>query len=168
MSRARTAAFLLGCIGTRVGLAALLAFGCEGGGDGWCPSPLAGVLLGSIALGFALIYAFGLRDRGFEAGGEIWWDAWRPLHAAMYAAAAGLVWCGRGRWAGGVVLLDAAIGLLIFVHHRSPSRLPRPRPKKQGRRDGRSRRAQPPLQKPLGSRGRRRLIAKRCGTAPSG
>lgn len=123
MSRARTAAFLLGCIGTRVGLAALLAFGCEGGGEGggggWCPPSLTGVLVGSIALGFALIYAFGLRDRGLEAGGEIWWDAWRPLHAAMYAAAAVLVWSGRGRWAGGVVLLDAAIGLLVFVRHRS-------------------------------------------------
>jgi hypothetical protein len=43
-----------------------------------------GVLYLFIALGMALIYLFNLRPTGLEAGGRIWWNNIRPLHAGIY------------------------------------------------------------------------------------
>lgn len=108
------AIFLIGCIGARLALAwsATVA-----------PPPLLRLLAGVCALiaaGFASIYLFGLRTHGIETGGgPIWWNALRPFHAATYAVAAGAAWTGRRQLAGGVLLLDALVGLASFMlHHR--------------------------------------------------
>jgi hypothetical protein len=117
----RTTLFLLGCIGTRLGLAALAWYlgSC-------CPLGLRvmGVLALGPALGFALIYAFGWRRTGGEVFGEaIWWDRLRPVHALMYLAFACLAIAGVARHAWKVLLLDAVLGLAAYVVKRTSTRV---------------------------------------------
>ena len=33
---------------------------------------------------FISIYLFDLRNSGFEAGGKIWWNSYRPIHGVLY------------------------------------------------------------------------------------
>ena len=47
--------------------------------------PYLGYLSLIPALGFAIIYSFGLRKTGRETyGSPIWWNSLRPLHSALY------------------------------------------------------------------------------------
>ena len=84
----------------------------------------------AIAVGFAVLYLFGLRPTGIEAGGRIWWDSLRPLHALTFGAAAALLWVGSIhnsvdlRPAAAVVLaLDVALGIGASVAHHDGTRL---------------------------------------------
>jgi len=109
-----TALFLVGCMGTRVALVFIAAFG----------SPeilkILAVFAAVIAAGFATIYLGGLRKTGIETNGKpIWWNELRPVHAAIYAAVAYLAWNGRGDLAWKLLATDVVIGLSSFVaHHR--------------------------------------------------
>lgn len=103
--------FLIGCMGTRLALvyAALVA-----------PSQVLSVLIGVIGVGFAVIWMFGLRKTGLETGGEkIWWNHLRPIHAALFLAAATLLWYGMRKWAAILLFVDLLIGLVSFlIHHK--------------------------------------------------
>lgn len=69
-----------------------------------------------IALGFATIFLGGYRRVGPETGGRrIWWDALRPVHAAMYALFAYCAWTGQRALASNLLLADMAIGLAAHL-----------------------------------------------------
>lgn len=67
------------------------------------------------AVGFALIWAFGLRKTGMEVGGNIiWWDFLRPIHAFMYLSFA--VFAIRGsQYAYINLIIDVVIGIFAFI-----------------------------------------------------
>lgn len=102
--------FLTGCIPVRIALVLVAAFATS-------PEILKGlaVVTGAIALGFAIIYVFGLRATGVETGGKpIWWNDLRPVHAALYAIAAIAAWNGRGDIAWKVLAADVVLGLWAY------------------------------------------------------
>lgn len=71
-----------------------------------------------LSLGILLIFAFDLRPRGIEVGGDlIWWDHVRPLHAALWFAAAVVV-PPDYRY---VVMLGDTLFSAWLVHARSSS-----------------------------------------------
>ena len=105
----RIALFLIGCVGSRLGLAyaALVA-----------PTKILSVILGIIGTGFALIWIMGWRKTGSETGGEpIWWDHLRPLHALAYLTSAVLLWFRYRRVVAIIILLDLIVGLTSFLFH---------------------------------------------------
>jgi hypothetical protein len=72
-----------------------------------------------ISIGFMIIFLTGIRQRGFETGGQlIWWNTLRPLHALTYGSFALLVFFGDRfhtthiAWL--ALLLDFFIGCLAF------------------------------------------------------
>ena len=102
--------FLIGCLGSRFGLAYIAHI---------LPVrflPVMGTVALLPAIGFIIIYLFGLRDKGFEAGGRIWWNNWRPIHAVMYILFA-LFAFKRKYFAWIVLFLDALIGFIAWILH---------------------------------------------------
>ena len=74
--------------------------------------------LGALALipacGFLLIWLFGWRKTGFEVMAPdhvVWWNALRPVHAALYAAFAVLA-LSNCRFAYLVLLADVVLGIV--------------------------------------------------------
>jgi hypothetical protein len=101
--------FLLGCMGARLAIAFLAKT---------IPLdylPYMGFPALAIAAGFAAIYVGGLRPTGIEVGGgRIWWDALRPVHAALWTLFALLAFRKqRSAWL--VLLADALLGLAAFL-----------------------------------------------------
>lgn len=108
----RTALFLIGCIGTRSLFAWMAAVS----------SPAVQQWLAYAALvpaaGFLWIWATGARQTGPEVfGARIWWNALRPVHAALYLsfAAAVLGWQWPHAWV--FLAADVVLGLAAFVWH---------------------------------------------------
>jgi len=105
----RIAMFLIGCVGTRLGLAymALVA-----------PTEILSLILGIIGTGFAVIWIMGWRKTGSETGGQpIWWNHLRPLHALAYLTSAVLLWFVCSRVAAIIIVLDLIVGLTSFLFH---------------------------------------------------
>lgn len=105
--------FLLGCILTRLLLAALATYFTLT--QSFLIKPLL-FLTFSIGLGFVLIYFFRLRDTGFEAGGKIWWNNLRIFHGLLYllfsfTALAGWKYCFI------FLYIDVLFGLISYVQH---------------------------------------------------
>ena len=75
---------------------------------------LMGLLALIVATGFTLIYLFNLRPTGVEAGGRIWWNSMRPVHATLYALFAYLALFKGSQNAWMVLLADAILGTVIF------------------------------------------------------
>lgn len=103
--------FLIGCMGTR-SLIALIAKNA---------TPIILQIMGYIALipaiGFTLIYIFGMRKTGPEVfGSKIWWNSLRPLHAMLYFTFAYLA-INKSKSAWLVLLIDVIIGFLGFIGH---------------------------------------------------
>lgn len=69
-----------------------------------------------IALGFAMIYLFGLRPTGIEAGGTIWWNSMRPLHSLLYGIFAYMAF-NKPESAWLALLADAMLGTAVFGWH---------------------------------------------------
>jgi len=103
-------AFLVGCLGVR----SLFVVGAKK-----LPSrvirwtALPALLL---AIGWVMIYRYDLRPTGREAGGVIWWNELRPIHAAFYAAFAVLA-VTRTDLAYIPLLADVIFGFLVFIAH---------------------------------------------------
>ena len=76
--------------------------------------PYMGILSIFVAVGFSLIYLFNLRPTGIEAGGRIWWNSMRPVHATLYALFAYLALWGDANKAWMVLFADAVLGTLVF------------------------------------------------------
>ena len=101
----------LACLAVRAALAALAKF---------APArvlPYLGAAALLPATCFLVIYAFGLRKTGAEvAGGRIWWNDLRPLHALLYYAFAALA-LRRHPYAWVPLALDVAVGAAAFARH---------------------------------------------------
>ena len=100
--------FLFGCVGFRLFLVYLA-------------KTQLGILryLGYLAIlpaiGFLLIFLFGLRKTGGEVFGEkIWWNTLRPVHAILWGLFAYLAIKGE-KCAWKVLLVDVLIGLFAFL-----------------------------------------------------
>ncbi len=101
--------FLIGCLGTRL-LLVLVAATVSIEHLRWM-----GRLAILPAMGFALIYIFGLRKSGIEAD-VIWWDHIRPLHAFLYGIFAILAINGNPlAWV--VLLVDWCVGFVAWLMH---------------------------------------------------
>lgn len=114
MNQQRLALFLIGCIGTRFGLAEG-ARRLEGSQLLVKLAPLAFLP----ALGFMVIFVFGLRKSGPETFGDaIWWNNLRPVHAMLYSLFA---YSAMTRQAGSWQYLyaDVTIGLLAWIIHHT-------------------------------------------------
>ena len=115
MDPRRPILFLGGCVPARLGLAAALLVAC--GPKHSARQTVVACTLAVVAVGFAVIYAAGLRRTGPETFGmPIWWDAFRPLHAAAYGTAAlALAIGGHHRLSAGVLAVDALVGLTAWT-----------------------------------------------------
>lgn len=110
METKRLLLFLIGCIGARLTLAYLAK----------TVSVQSLKYMGYAALlpavGFTYIYLTGSRPTGIEAGGRIWWNSLRPIHALMYFAFAYHAVQGHS-FAWWILLADALFGLTMFLLH---------------------------------------------------
>jgi hypothetical protein len=105
--------FLFGCVPARIMVALSTT----------CLPPLlvAAVLL---VPAVAWVYLWGAGARlGVQAetfGAPLWWNTLRPVHAAMYvAAAAVLVLTPRRTLARGILLVDVFVGVVAHVVHHA-------------------------------------------------
>jgi hypothetical protein len=110
----RIALFLVGCIGMR----ALIAYGAKVA-PAWL-LPWLGYAALVPAAGFLWIWATGSRKTGPEsssAGGRIWWNDLRPVHAAMYLAfaVAAIGWHSPHAWK--FLAADVVLGLAVFLSY---------------------------------------------------
>lgn len=113
--KGRMLAFLLGCMGTRLGFAYIAAYKLPSAAQGWrTASALAALLL---VAGWIYIYSTGARPTGAEAGGPIWWNDLRPIHASFYAAFAVLILT-RPELAYIPLVLDVLLGFGAWARHR--------------------------------------------------
>ncbi len=101
--------FIAACIPLRLALAYLAKTQ---------PSVLGVLGLGYLVLAVAMmaIYFFDLRPVGTEAGGRIWWNAIRPLHAILYFLFSYLALTGSSE-AWKVLVADVVLGLTAWVFH---------------------------------------------------
>lgn len=69
-----------------------------------------------IGISFISIYLFDLRNSGFEAGGKIWWNSYRPIHGVLYLLYSIYAFKGdTNAWY--VLLTDVFIGLFAWINH---------------------------------------------------
>lgn len=103
--------FLFGCIGTRLAftfLAKIISLQYL---------PYLGYLALVLAIGFLMIYGFGLRKTGVEVlGNRIWWNELRPIHGLLYGLFSYLA-ITRNPNAWIVLLTDTAFGFVSFIKH---------------------------------------------------
>ncbi len=105
--------FLFGCIGTR------LSFSLLAKTLSVSYLPLLGYLALIPAIGFLVIYMFGLRKTGNEVFGDtIWWNDLRPIHAMFYGLFAYLA-ISKNSNAWIVLLVDTMLGLGAFLRHHA-------------------------------------------------
>lgn len=105
--------FLLGCITTRL-LLVYLNYNLEEKYLNYF-----GYLLLVPAIGFAIIYIFGLRKYGRETFGQlIWWNKLRPIHSILYLIS-GILLIKKNRKAGIILLIDVIIGFTSWLIYRS-------------------------------------------------
>lgn len=108
----RSIAFLVGCLGLR----SLLAYSVSAFTQ-W--KLLFSILVGSIGLGFTIIYLGGLRNVGAETGGQIiWWNSIRPIHALLYLTASYMIFREKFTTASSILYFDTFIGFIVFILHR--------------------------------------------------
>jgi hypothetical protein len=106
----RAALFLIGCMGTRFGITYIAKTKLE-------LLPTLGLLAVGPAIGFLVIYFFGLRKTGLETmGAPIWWNDLRVMHGVLYGIFAYLaLQSNKNAWI--VLLIDTIIGLLAWTNH---------------------------------------------------
>lgn len=107
----RSLLFLFGCLGIRT----LFAVGAAKLDKNHLP--YVGILGLLLAISWVLIYKFNLRPTGREAGGVIWWNHIRPVHALMYLIFAILAFT-KSDYAWVPLGIDVLIGLCAFLNHR--------------------------------------------------
>jgi len=111
-STKRTLLFLVGCIGSRT----LLAYLAKTVSLSWLN--IMGYLALIPAMGFLVIYVFGLRKTGPEVFGEqIWWNHLRPVHSLLYFVFAYHA-IHRKSYAWVFLAADVVIGLLVWLCKR--------------------------------------------------
>ena len=112
MMNNRALLFWIGCIGTRLFIV-FLAYK-------YYANAVFMKVLASLALipaiGFFVIYFFGLRKRGLEVGGElIWWNHLRPVHGILWLSFAISAFLGY-KYAWVFLLVDTIVGMLAWIN----------------------------------------------------
>lgn len=106
----RALLFLIGCIGLRSAFAVLAAKI----NTNYLP------YLGAVALipvaGWIYILIMGSRQTGVEAGGRIWWNGLRPVHATLYACFAATAFMKNSN-AYLFLVADVILGLAAWLNH---------------------------------------------------
>ena len=69
-------------------------------------------------IGFMFRFATYDADQRGGAGGKVWWNRWRPLHAILFWAYALVVLAGAPRVAPLFIVVDTMIGLLLLPTQR--------------------------------------------------
>lgn len=110
LTLSRALLFLIGCIGLRSAFA-YAAFKIN---TNYLP------YLGAVALipvvGWIYILITGSRQTGLEAGGRIWWNNLRPVHAALWAGFAGAAIM-KNNNAYLFLVVDVVLGLAAWLNH---------------------------------------------------
>jgi hypothetical protein len=104
--------FLLGCIPTRLAIVVATMKAS--------PKLLKAFsfIAGCVALGFWIIFMFGLRKSGLETNGKpIWWNALRPIHGSLWGLAVYFAYHGDTSKVWKVLLVDVCLGLVSFTIH---------------------------------------------------
>jgi hypothetical protein len=106
----RTLMFLLGCMVTR----SVLVYVAKTRTD---LLPILGVFASIVAVGFTIIYIFGLRKTGAEVFNKpIWWNNLRPVHAILYGSF-GYLALNKNEDAWKVLAADTFIGFLAWMNN---------------------------------------------------
>lgn len=104
------AVFWIGCLGTRLTVALVVLY---------ATSVLLNKFLIAFSLGIGIsiivIWMFGLRKKGFEAGGVIWWNALRPIHGAIWLLAAWFIYKSENSVAAFLIVLDVVLAIFARV-----------------------------------------------------
>lgn len=114
-STTRALVFLLVCIGLRVGFVFASAIWLPTAESFWQWTSALSAL--GLAAGWVYIYRYNARPVGIEAGGNIWWNHLRPVHAALYASFAVLALT-QPQYAFVPLTLDVIIGLSAWINKR--------------------------------------------------
>jgi hypothetical protein len=102
--------FLLGCIPFRLALVVLARI-LPIMYVKWLALPALG-----IALGFWIIFLFGLRKTGLETqGAPIWWNALRPIHGTLWAMIVYFAWTQNRDALWRTLMLDVVFALVGFA-----------------------------------------------------
>jgi hypothetical protein len=109
----RIALFLIGCVGTRLGL----VYAAKNVGARMLE--VLGALAVLPAVGFFYLFFTDSRKTGPEVFGDrIWWNHMRPFHGAMYTIFAAMaLFHIPNAWM--VLLLDVFVGFLAFLKHHT-------------------------------------------------
>lgn len=111
----RSAIFLVGCLGVRLALA-LSAKYVAPKNDTY-RTVLAGFGL-VVGLGMLAHFVLGTRATAPEAGGVVWWNVLRPVHAALWILYAVYALKGEHSVAWPMLMADTALGLLSWYTYR--------------------------------------------------
>ena len=105
--------FLVGCIPARMGAVYLARTATP------TTLPLMGIVALLPAVGFLYFFLTGTRTTGPEVlGDRIWWNALRPLHAALWGIFAVLALYGyKNAWI--LLFVDVLVGISAFTLHHS-------------------------------------------------
>lgn len=107
----RTLLFFIGCLGSRFFIAYLAKV------INSTYLQMMGYIALIPAMGFLLIYVFGLRKTGMEVSGEkIWWNNYRPIHSLDYFIFAYLA-ISKSNNAWKMLFMDAVLGLILYLNH---------------------------------------------------
>ena len=113
MQQDRLARFFKACIAVRTLLAT--AFVAAGWGPAWLRT-LAGSVAAVLAFNFSVAAFRGKKTGAFQE--PAWWAPLRPVHAAVWAAVAGLLF-GGVRHGGALAALDPVVGVVSYVTLRT-------------------------------------------------
>lgn len=108
----RLAVFLIGCIGFRSALALRARYASD------IELTVFAVIAAITAIAFAGLYLFDLRKEAPEAGGQMWWGNYRPIHSTAYGLAAYFAMKGDRTMTSNILFIDVAIGLIARILHR--------------------------------------------------
>ncbi len=108
--------FLIGCMGSRYMLTFIAKNNTE-------LLPLLAKITLIPAIGFIIIYLFGLRKVGFEVSGEqIWWNNLRPVHGVLWLLFSYLA-MNKNKNAWIILFIDTTFGLLMWANHHGFTQL---------------------------------------------
>lgn len=106
----RSYVFFIGCIGFRLFISIFAKYINKD------YLPIMAYIAIIIGIGFTVIYITGIRKTGYEAGGKIWWNHLRPVHAMLYFIFAYMVFeKDDNAWI--ALLIDALLGIISKVIH---------------------------------------------------
>tara|TARA_Y100000389_G_scaffold203691_1_gene253054 strand:- start:3550 stop:3924 length:375 start_codon:yes stop_codon:yes gene_type:complete len=115
-SKRRVQLFVFVCLPLRILIALGLLFAAYKKLDKLQRAAAVFFLLG----GFGFMFRFFTYDEAQRggAGGKVWWNGWRPVHAVLFWSYAATVFAGSPRIAPLFIVMDTLLGLLLIPTQR--------------------------------------------------